>query len=67
LREAGLTVVVTHTLGDFLRRIPECHWLATVDLLLDLNAERWLKAIDPATLTVSPAVFTEAFQVVVRR
>jgi len=39
----------------------------SVDLLLDLNAERWLRAIDPVTLTVSPTVFAEAFQVVVRR
>lgn len=38
-----------------------------VELLLDLNAATWLRAIDPATNTVSPTAFADAFGVVVRR
>lgn len=37
-----------------------------VELLLDLNAAVWLRAVDPTTLTVSPAAFAEAFSVVRR-
>lgn len=37
-----------------------------VELLLDLNAAVWLRAVDPTTHTVSPAAFAEAFSVVRR-